>query len=265
MVVRLLFFSKPGVVITDMKCETRPTRIEYSVTETEMSDSSKNHQENEKDDEEKEEKSTKAKKINTTFRMFAPTSIENNHMLLISGKSLATYLSNVLEEMQAIRTEVKPKQNLAIKSLMMHNTMSMTHSKTHSKDSSINMIKANESNVQQNETTLAYLENQWTIDLFNHKVYMYSPPQMGTYKNYTVALVVSRKSDPSWARAFAMHMFLQFYREFTDSLLEEIYGNASKDTSDKIKVDDPDQKKHQRSASSSEPDEGKNTDKYQSK
>lgn len=36
---------------------------------------------------------------------------------------------------------------------------------------------------------------------------------------------MSRKSDDSWAKTFAMYMFQQFYKEFTPELLKDFYGN----------------------------------------
>lgn len=41
----------------------------------------------------------------------------------------------------------------------------------------------------------------------------------------SLALVVSRKSNIYWAKAFALHMFFQFYREFTPDLLNEFFAN----------------------------------------
>jgi hypothetical protein len=50
------------------------------------------------------------------------------------------------------------------------------------------------------------------------------------YNCITFALVVSRKSDSSWSKTFAMYMFQQFYKEFTPDLLTDFFGN------DKLKL-----------------------------
>lgn len=44
-------------------------------------------------------------------------------------------------------------------------------------------------------------------------------------------MVVSRKSDIYWAKAFTMHMYLQFYKEFTPDLLHDFYAD------EKLKID----------------------------
>lgn len=48
---------------------------------------------------------------------------------------------------------------------------------------------------------------------------------MLTHDNLTIAVVTSKKTDQTYARAFTMYMYLQFYREFTPDLLKEFFGS----------------------------------------
>lgn len=41
----------------------------------------------------------------------------------------------------------------------------------------------------------------------------------------SVAVVVSKRTDVYLAKAFAMYMFLQFYKEFTPDLIKDFYQN----------------------------------------
>lgn len=95
---------------------------------------------------------------------------------MISGTTLAKYLSNILHELQSIqkaKAESKKEKNSSnVKSWMLRDTMSMTHSKTHSKDSSYHLLKPNESNFQNQDVQDEYFDSQWTVNLFNHKVYL---------------------------------------------------------------------------------------------
>jgi hypothetical protein len=66
------------------------------------------------------------------------------------------------------------QQNIVGGSSFMHNTLSMTHSKTHSKDSSgvlnpasIYQLRMNEANEDEDKRIM---DNQCSILLFNHRV-----------------------------------------------------------------------------------------------
>jgi hypothetical protein len=45
-----------------------------------------------------------------------------------------------------------------------------------------------------------------------------------SFEHVSLALITTKQTNLYWANAFAMHLFLQFYREFTPELLNEFFS-----------------------------------------